>query len=120
VGKGKKLSQLFVDLYQRATTREHPRLVMITILRNNIGASEGLLRVASLADLLLELDNEFEDRMRRVADQNRIRIRKIRYLCPTCGTSGCPNAMPVMTVPANMQHLVKHLLAGGDAYEYEE
>lgn len=114
------MPDFFDDLYRKAMRREHPRLVMHHTLKHHVGITSGDLALARLADGLLSLGDEFEDRMRIVANQNRIRLRDVKYLCPICEQSNCPAAVAMMPMPAHVKQFVAHLLSGGQAYQHED
>jgi hypothetical protein len=114
------MPDLFDELYRKAYLADHPRLVMLQTLQHRLGNREGALSGIRQADNLLELNAEFDRRMKEAADRARIRMRRIDYICPICGLANCPAAQPMFHLPLHAQQLIGHLLAGGQSYQYDD
>lgn len=114
------ITDLFRDLYRKAFLRDHPRLVMLGMLHDSLGMSGSPSTRVRLAEQLLDLDDDIEQRLLAVARRERIRIRRdVRFMCPECGNSSCPRAVRVIHM-ASAKGLLSYLLSGGQSPEYEE
>jgi len=113
-------SELFNELYEKAIRREHSKLLGTEALMRYFDPNASIVAAGKVAAGMDELSLEFEDNIRVVARNARMRTRKVEYRCMLCGQPTCLAAQPVVFIHGDPTGFMAHLLAGGSPYQYEE